>query len=115
MWFEHNGSQFFIVTNEHVPENMIDQMKAVGYPQEIIDYYEKHGGTPWLDFHHTVFGQVLSGMDVVEKVSKVKRNVIGINLRKTLLLKTIRFEKREVIKRDEGENFSVFSQPQLLL
>ena len=51
-----NGSQFFIVTNEHVPENMIEQMKAVGYPQEIIDYYEKHGGTPWLDFHHTVFG-----------------------------------------------------------
>lgn len=27
-----NGSQFFIVSNEHVPANMIEQMKVVGYP-----------------------------------------------------------------------------------
>ena len=26
------GSQFFIVSNEHVPANMIEQMKVVGYP-----------------------------------------------------------------------------------
>ena len=44
-----NGSQFFIVSNEHVPANMIEQMKAVGYPQEIIDHYAEVGGTPWLD------------------------------------------------------------------
>ena len=89
-----NGSQFFIVTNEHVPENMIDQMKAVGYPQEIIDYYEKHGGTPWLDFHHTVFGQVLSGMDIVEKISKVKRDAMD-KPKKDVIIKTIKIEKKK--------------------
>lgn len=69
-----NGSQFFIVSASRVPANMLEQMKLVGYPQEIIDHYKKTGGTPWLDHRHTVFGQVISGMEIVEKISKVDRD-----------------------------------------
>ena len=69
-----NGSQFFSVSAGRVPANMLEQMKMVGYPQEIIDHYKETGGTPWLDHRHTVFGQVISGMEIVEKISKVDRD-----------------------------------------
>lgn len=70
-----NGSQFFIVQAKSVPENLLaqmEQLKEQGYPQECIDNYKEVGGTPWLDFHHTVFGQIVDGEDVLENIAAVQ-------------------------------------------
>ncbi len=82
-----NGSQFFIVQNKHFPKQMKPYLGR--YPQAIAKVYQEEGGTPWLDGKHTVFGQVVEGMDVLDKIAAAKVNRADQPLKDIVIEKVI--------------------------
>lgn len=54
--------------------------------------------TPWLDNRHSIFGQVIKGMDVVRKIGKVETIKPGDRPVKDVVIKTIKIEERKVKK-----------------
>ncbi len=70
-----SGSQFYIVQGRAVTEDELDKLEAQKgkrYSQAQRDAYLKYGGTPLLDRDYTVFGRVIEGMEIIDKISENK-------------------------------------------
>lgn len=68
-----NGSQFFIVQNQHLPYSKKEIARG-GWPEPIAEIYAKQGGTPHLDRRHTVFGQLAdkASYEVLDAIAGVE-------------------------------------------
>ena len=74
---ESSGCQFYIVqgkkwTDEEL--NMMEMQRGKKYSAAKRKMYKTNGGTPFLDMGYTVFGEVESGLNVIDKIAKVAKS-----------------------------------------
>ena len=72
-----SSTQFYIVQGKKYTDaemdKVQDKMKII-IPENHRIIYRTIGGTPFLDMNYTVFGQLESGFDVVEKIANAPRD-----------------------------------------
>ena len=70
-----SGSQFYIVQGRKFTDReldlMVDKQVHIKFTDEQRNIYKSIGGTPHLDYAYTVFGEVISGIDVIDKIASV--------------------------------------------
>ena len=69
-----SGCQFYIVQGKPAADSeldMFDRNRATKYTAEQRNTYKTAGGTPFLDMNYTVFGEVVEGLDVIDKIAAV--------------------------------------------
>lgn len=80
---ESSGSQFYIVDGKTQTDKQLDNMERnikqatknpdFKYTEEQRTAYKELGGSPWLDMQYTIFGEVIHGLDVIDKIAAVKK------------------------------------------
>lgn len=69
-----SGCQFYIVQGQVYPQEMFAMFESRGLKlnDEQKQLYSTVGGTPHLDGDYTVFGEVIEGLDVIDKIAAVQ-------------------------------------------
>ena len=76
-----SNCQFYIVQGNKIPEQQLTQTEqsvkannpSFSYSAAQKEVYARIGGTPFLDQNYTVFGEVISGLDVIDKIAAVQK------------------------------------------
>ncbi len=71
-----SGAQFYIVEGKRVTNARLDtleqtRLKGHTIPAWQREWYTSVGGTPALDHNYTVFGEVVAGIDMVDRIAAV--------------------------------------------
>ena len=72
-----SGSQFYIVQGKTWTADVLDRIEAqknFRYSPAQRQAYLSIGGTPFLDKDYTVFGHVVSGLDVLDKIAAAQKD-----------------------------------------
>lgn len=72
-----SGCQFYIVDGtvyDNDKLNMIAQRTGKTFSPEQVQAYTTIGGAPFLDGDYTVFGEVINGMEVVDKIASQQKD-----------------------------------------
>ena len=74
---ESSASQFYIVQGKKWTDATLDdvQMKRMNgriIPESQRRVYKEQGGTPHLDQNYTIYGEVVSGIEMIDAISEVK-------------------------------------------
>lgn len=72
-----SGCQFYIVTGKkYTEEELVNAERRSGHkiPPAQREVYKTIGGTAFLDGNYTVFGEVIEGMEVADKIAAVARD-----------------------------------------
>lgn len=71
-----SGSQFYITKGKIFTDAGLDSLETLRLHRKIPDHirqvYKTSGGVPHLDQNYTVFGEVVSGLEVVDSIASVK-------------------------------------------
>jgi peptidyl-prolyl cis-trans isomerase B (cyclophilin B) len=71
-----SNCQFYIVDGKKATDPDLEKTKQNNpdflYTPQQVDVYKRIGGTPFLDQNYTVFGEVISGIDVIDKIARVQ-------------------------------------------
>lgn len=73
-----SACQFYLVQGKVYTVEELTKMqerRKFTLTEEQMSIYTTIGGTPWLDGNYTVFGEIISGMEVVDKIAKMPRDV----------------------------------------
>ncbi|HNJ95751.1 MAG TPA: peptidylprolyl isomerase [Ferruginibacter sp.] len=69
-----SGCQFYIVQGKQYTDadlNMLELQMGIKFSPLKRKMYKTIGGTPFLDMNYTVFGEVESGLDIIDKIASV--------------------------------------------